>query len=170
MPELITHAKSAGLNLICLRKHVWGSPVIAIDWDGAVFDSKFCPTCGLAGKRVPYDAEDFDGYLNLADCQKIGERALLVFAFVYLRLRELSVASPSEEQRVTFSLEECIKTIIDAAGPIVQGLERLRAFDFLAVEEIPKFQDKFKTEYSENPGERRFKCGWGKNVKLISLK
>jgi len=45
----------------------------------------------------------------------------------------------------------------------------LRALGYVEATEIPKSKGKFTTVYEQEPGERRFMCGFGEKVKMVRL-
>lgn len=167
MSEIIgARQPKCALRITCMRSHEWNSEIIGLDWDGAVFATKFCPTCGLAGKRIPFTAEDIDHYLTDAQVRQIGEDAMPLYAWVYSQLIQLPEA---EEKRMTFSLQTLVQAIFDSPMRVVRSIERLRALEYMEVNEIPKSQDKHRVEYFEDPAERRFTFCYGSKTRLIKL-
>jgi hypothetical protein len=103
------------MPLICPHGHQWHSAVLGVDWDGAVFADKFCPTCSRSGRRIPFSAKDIDNMISDEQLAALGEDANHTAALIVIALRQ------SEGYRTNLFTQ-------GIAARIQENIERVRGF------------------------------------------
>lgn len=121
--------KKKFMPLMCSHGHQWDSIVLGIDWNGALFDTPQCPTCGRTGARLQFTPADLGNMVNDDDIIEIGLDAMPTFASILMQI--CAEHEKSGQWETSFLLDELAEFICESRALVTGFLNQLRDKNFI---------------------------------------